>query len=122
MCSVSKLDQDTPKDFFFEAVVTVNLTVMLVLTTMFISVSSNLPTTSYVKMIDIWLLVSLLFPFLSVISCTILDLLKHDYNREINHHGKKIHVAGKEEIEKTDDGICCIVETNSFALVLYPFF
>lgn len=34
------------KDFFFEAVVTVNLTAMLVLTTMFISTSTSLPTTS----------------------------------------------------------------------------
>ena len=31
------------KDFFFEAVVTVNLTAMLVLATMFIAVSTNLP-------------------------------------------------------------------------------
>ena len=35
------------KDFFFEAVITVNLTVMLVLVTMFISVSNNLPTTAF---------------------------------------------------------------------------
>ena len=34
------------KDFLFEAVVTVNLTSMLVLATMFISVSNNLPKTS----------------------------------------------------------------------------
>ena len=34
------------KDFFFEAIVTVNLTAMLVLATMFISVSNNLPKTS----------------------------------------------------------------------------
>ena len=55
------------KAFFFEAVVTVNLTVMLVLTTMFISVSNALPQTSYVKMIDIWLLGNLILPFLEVI-------------------------------------------------------
>ena len=41
------------KDFFFEAVVTVNLTSLLVLTTLFISVSQSLPPTAYVKMIDI---------------------------------------------------------------------
>ena len=33
------------KDFFFEAIVTVNLTSLLVLTTLFISVSSSLPQT-----------------------------------------------------------------------------
>ena len=41
------------KPFFFEATVVVNLTVMLVLVTMFISVSDGLPKTSYIKMIDV---------------------------------------------------------------------
>ena len=44
------------KDFFFEAVVTVNLTALLVLTTLFISVSQSLPPTAYLKMVDIWLI------------------------------------------------------------------
>ena len=55
------------KTFFFEAVVTVNLTVMLVLATMFISVSSNLPNTSYIKMVDVWLIFNLMIPFFEVI-------------------------------------------------------
>merc|ERR1712212_774446 len=37
--------------------------VMLVLTTMFVSVSNNLPNTAYIKMIDIWLLFNLFKPF-----------------------------------------------------------
>ena len=85
------------KDFFFEAVVTVNLTVMLVLTTMFISVSNNLPTTSYVKMIDIWLLGSLFLPFVEVILHTYMDVLRNDYDREINHHGTTKKVGGDDE-------------------------
>ena len=39
------------KPFFFEAVVMVNLTAFLVLTTLFISVSGALPQTAYVKMV-----------------------------------------------------------------------
>ena len=54
------------KPFFFEAVVTVNLTSQLVLTTLFISVSKSLPPTAYVKMIDIWLIFSQLIPFAEV--------------------------------------------------------
>ncbi len=42
------------KAFFFEAIVTVNLTSMLVVTTFFVSISNTLPTTAYIKMIDIW--------------------------------------------------------------------
>ena len=35
---------------------TVNLTSLLVLTTLFISVAGSLPQTAYVKMVDIWLI------------------------------------------------------------------
>ena len=56
------------KPFFFEAVVSVNLTVMLVLATMFISVSNNLPSTSYIKMVDIWLIFNLMIPFTEVMT------------------------------------------------------
>ena len=54
------------KPFFFEAIVTVNLTVLLVLATMFISVSENLPKTSYIKMVDVWLIFNLMIPFFEV--------------------------------------------------------
>ena len=33
---------------------------------MFISVAENLPKTSYIKMVDLWLLVSLAIPFFEV--------------------------------------------------------
>ena len=49
-----------------EATVVMNLTVMLVLVTMFISVSENLPKTSYIKMIDVWLVFVLFIPFFEV--------------------------------------------------------
>ena len=81
------------KDFFFEAVVTVNLTGMLVLTTIFMTVSSNLPQTSYVKMIDIWLLFCILVPFFEVLLHTWMDYNRSE-NREINHHGKSVAVEG----------------------------
>ena len=62
----------------FQAVITVNLTSMLVLTTIFIDVSNNLPKTSYMKMIDIWLLVNLMLPFTVVLTHTYMDTLRDD--------------------------------------------
>ena len=59
------------KAFFFEAVVTVNLTVMLVLTSMFVNVSNQLPKTSYVKMVDVWLIFNLILPFMEVLLHTL---------------------------------------------------
>ena len=70
------------KEFFFEAIVTVNLTGLidfttfiiyvmmpglLVLSTMFVSVSGSLPVTSDIKMIEVWLIFSLLVPFIEVL-------------------------------------------------------
>ena len=55
------------KDFFFEAIVTVNLTSLLVLTTLFISVSSSLPQTAYVKMVDVWLIFAQVVPWIEVL-------------------------------------------------------
>ena len=70
----------------------VNLTSMLVLTTMFINVSNNLPKTSYMKMVDVWLLFNLLYPFIVVLMHTYMDTLRNDEEREINHHGKSIQI------------------------------
>ena len=81
------------KKFFFEAIISLNVTVMLVLTTMFISISNNLPKTAYVKMIDVWLLFNLLKPFVDIIVQTYIETLRTDKEeREINHHGKTIKV------------------------------
>ena len=61
------------KPFFFEAALTVNLTNMLVMTTIFISVMEKLPLTSYPKMIDIWLIICQLVPFSEVIPPFLID-------------------------------------------------
>ena len=71
------------KPFYFEAAVTVNLSILLVTTTLFIrwvyvgdnnikrsityiilhSVMEKLPATSYVRLVDIWLMFGQLVPF-----------------------------------------------------------
>ena len=77
-----------------------NLTSMLVLTTMFINVSNSLPKTSYMKMVDAWLLFNLLYPFIVVLIHTYMDTLRNDDDREINHHGKTINVGESEVDDK----------------------
>ena len=82
------------KPFFFEAIVTVNLTALLVLTTLFISISESLPKTNYLKMMDIWCLFNLFVPFAEVLINTYIDGLREDENRTVNHHGRAIRVRG----------------------------
>ena len=85
------------KPFFFESAISVNVTTMLVLVTLFLSVSGSLPTTSYIKMVDVWFIFNLMVPFGEVLLHTYIDSLrqKDDEEREINHHGKKITVGEK---------------------------
>ena len=76
---------------FIQAALTVNLTNMLVLTTIFISVMQTLPKTAYVKHIDIWLIFCQLIPFIEVLLITAAESLRgRDENGEIvyNHHGR----------------------------------
>ena len=51
----------------FGDIITVNLTCMMVLSALYISVSKSLPTTPSIKYVEIWLLFSLIYPFLIVI-------------------------------------------------------
>ena len=82
------------KEFFFEGIISLNVTVMLVLTTMFINVSNNLPKTAYLKMIDTWLLFNLFKPFVDIIMQTYIETLRsEDSGREVNHHGKTVSVG-----------------------------
>ena len=59
----------------FEATIMVTLTSMLVMYTLYQSISATLPQTSYLKMIDIWLLSGLIIPFIIFIVLAIIDVL-----------------------------------------------
>ena len=48
---------------FFEAIITTNITCMTVLASLYILFSSVVPQTSYIKLVDIWFLFNLVYPF-----------------------------------------------------------
>ena len=62
------------EDLFGDAIA-VNLTIMLVMTTIFTSKIEELPPTSDMKMIDIWLIFCLVVPFLEVVLRTAIECL-----------------------------------------------
>ena len=82
------------KPFFFEAALSVNLTTMLVMTTIFISKMESLPPTSDIKMIDIWLILCQMVPFAEVILLTAME-----YNREDNKKLRKGKRKGKGKMK-----------------------
>ena len=66
------------KPFFFEAALSVYLTTMLVMTTIFISKMEGLPPTSDIKMIDIWLVLCQMVPFAEVVLLTAMEYHRED--------------------------------------------
>ena len=63
---------------YFEASLTVNLTIMLVMTTIFTSKIAELPPTSDMKMLDIWLIFCLVVPFAFALIQTAIEQHRDD--------------------------------------------
>ena len=72
------------KLYFFEAALSVNLTTMLVMTTIFMTVMQMLPATAYIKMIDVFLIFGQIYPFTEVMLLTIME-----YKREGDGSGEE---------------------------------
>ena len=51
-------------------------------------------------MVDVWLIFAQTIPFIEVLLHTIMDYLRDDEEREINHHGKAMNVEEKGKEEK----------------------
>ena len=92
------------KPFFFEAALSVNLTTMLLMTTIFMSKMEGLPPTSDIKMIDIWLVLCQMVPFAEVVLLTAME-----YHREDDSHGGQdgnmlVDINDEEEDEPNAKG------------------
>ena len=66
------------KTFYFEAALGTNLTTMLMMTTIFMTVMAELPSTAYVKHVDIWLIGCQLVPFLEVLLLISIEALREE--------------------------------------------
>ena len=84
------------RDLFGDAIA-VNLTIMLVMTTIFTSKIEELPPTSDMKMIDIWLISCLVIPFLEVILRTTIECLDCSCNICKGRVAKKNKVGGEKK-------------------------
>ena len=51
----------------YSLIITVNITCMMVLASVYLSVSSSLHTTSDIKPVEVWLLVNLSYPFFVIL-------------------------------------------------------
>ena len=71
----------------------------------FLGLSQSLPTTSYIKMIDIWMLFTMTVPFLEIILHTTMEVLKRP--RETGFGPSKVDVvrvkSAKEQAEEEEE-------------------
>ena len=74
----------------------VNLTTMLVMTTIFISKMESLPPTSDIKMIDCWLILCQLVPFAQVVLLTDMEYLREEEKEEEKQDRETQVSKGKE--------------------------
>ena len=70
------------KPKYFEAALNLNLGVMFVMTTLFVSVMERLPRTSYLRMVDIWLIYGQFMPFVEVILLTFMAMKREEIEEE----------------------------------------
>ena len=57
----------------YEVIFTVNITCMMVLASVYLSVSNSLPSTPVIKPIEVWLLYNLAYPFFVIIINVVLQ-------------------------------------------------
>ena len=74
------------EDDKYGLVISVNITCMMVLASIYISVSASLPPTSDVKPVETWLIFNLAYPFVTILVNVILqvDLLINTVDISIN--------------------------------------
>ena len=92
---------------FFNTAITVNLSVMLTLTTLLISVVKKLAQTSYIKWIEYWLIFAQLIPFIQVILITGLESQKEekdDKKQKVATEESSISIGG--QLIKVKKKIC----------------
>ena len=88
----------------FGDAIAVNLTIMLVMTTIFTSKIEELPPTSDMKMIDVWLIFCLVVPFLEVILRTAIECMNCSCHICEPKDANKAK-AGKEDKKEGGDAI-----------------
>ena len=80
------------KQYYFEAALGTNLTTMLMMTTIFMTVMAELPSTAYVKHVDLWLIGCQLVPFLEVLLLIMIEALR-DEKDDVEKASESVAVA-----------------------------
>ena len=89
----------------YELIIEINITCMMVLASIYLSVSSSLPFTVEIKPIETWLLFSLIYPFLIIIFNILIQKFKNESEDIIVHIKQVAPIGGSEEDTENPDSI-----------------
>ena len=89
----------------FDGTIMVHLTTMLVMYTLYASVSSSMPNTAYLKFIDIFMLYGLVLPFVTFVCEVIVMIMKHHENIQARGFKKHNNEDGYSKKIKINDKI-----------------
>jgi hypothetical protein len=83
----------------FEGIITINATVLMTLASLFISVFNSMPQSTYIKMMDVWMIVTFVYPFVIIFLHTV------------------VHVNYKKGLDNADGNVRFLLK---FSRVLLP--
>ena len=69
----------------YDLSLTINITIMMVLASIYLSVSNSLPVTAKIKPVELWLLFNLIYNFCLIITLVIMQVIVINC---LNHHNK----------------------------------
>ena len=126
---INQLTNHINGDSKYDLIITVNITSMMVLASIYLSVSASLPSTAVMKPVEVWLLFNLAYPFLVIFVNIILQvksLLMIIILIIIHAFQRKAELEGKEKVKKF-----CVEENKRktqlfvfkiFAFIVNPIF
>ena len=100
---INQLTNHINGDSKYDLIITVNITSMMVLASIYLSVSASLPSTAVMKPVEVWLLFNLAYPFLVIFVNIILQvksLLMIIILIIIHAFQRKAELEGKEKVKK----------------------
>ena len=103
----------------YSLVITVNITCMMVLTSVYLSVSTSLPKTSNIKPVEVWLLFNLAYPILVILVNIVLQVKLNMLLLLLMTISSSENRNTSEEKERRKREIIDRLDTNKRTKILY---
>ena len=98
----------------YEAIIAVALTIMLVIYTLFQSISTSMPSTAYLKLLDYWLIFGMILPFFVFIFVVVNEIIDQSSDQSVSPR----MYPGRDSKGKCIKAGRCILPIVSFIYII----